>query len=376
MAKQTSPHHTSWRHTRRLSTYLRRHWLLLGVIAFFVAVALAGAPAWAAPAPRPLNQTVPRPTPTSPGDPVATATPRPDLGQDEEDDEDTGGSTGGGSTGGGGGNLELDTSLPNELMEDGEALPAPGSESTGSGAPSSADLTANVTVGQLNVRAQPTTGANVLGSLTANQQVTVEARNEDGTWWYICCLADGDTRGWVSAQFMTPSFARAQANDLLPVFGAAATATPAPTATPPPPAQAQKADSPLELDFKIDPPFLWQGITGTLTITVTNPNSVDVVRAELSDELPPTMRFIDAEADAGGTVSTTTTATGNTLLLFRWAQIPGTTSVAATVNFRVAETLEDGAVFDNLVGIQARNAGYNSGAITIGMPPVLPPSFD
>lgn len=367
MARRTSSQQTHRRHTRRLSTYIHRHWLLIGVIAFLVAVAIAGAPAWAAPSPRPLNQTVPRPTPTTPGDPVATATPRSDSGSDDDNESDDGENATGGS-----GERQLDTTLPNELLDGNNATPAAETTATtGSDA-----LTASVAVGQLNARAQANASASVVGTLTANQQVTVEARNASGTWWYVCCV-NGNTRGWVSAQLMTPSFARADANTLLPIFEAKAAATPEPTKKP---AQAtgavKKAESPLTVDFMLDPPFLWQGITGTLTITVTNPNAVDVVNAELSDELPATMRFLDAAAGAGGSVIASTTETGNTLLLFRWPQVPSETSVTATINFSVADTLEDGAVFDNLVGIQASNAGYASGAITIGMPPVLPPSFD
>lgn len=362
---------------RLLTTYLQRHWLLLGVVAFFIAVAFIGAPAWAAPSPRPLNQTVPRPTPTSAGAPVATATPRPDNGDDDDGSNGSGGSGGGG----GGGAPQLDAGLPDGLLPDNNgaepATGAPVAPGGGSAAPGSANLTASVSVGQLNVRAEPSTSANVVGSLSANAQVTVEARNENGTWWYICCVPNSETRGWVSAQFLTPSFDRAAANDLIPVFGAEAQATATPAGTPQPPAsQAQRAESPLMLDYKIDPPFLWQGVTATLTISVTNPNTVDVLRAELSDELPPSMIFIDAEADAGGTVTTIESDTGNPLLIFRWPEIASETSVTAVINFRVAEILADGEVFDNLFGVQARNADYNSGAITIGMPPVLPPSFD
>ena len=110
---------------RLLTTYLQRHWLLLGVVAFFIAVAFIGAPAWAAPSPRPLNQTVPRPTPTSAGAPVATATPRPDNGDDDDGSNGSGGSGGGG----GGGAPQLDAGLPDGLLPDNNgAEPATGAD--------------------------------------------------------------------------------------------------------------------------------------------------------------------------------------------------------------------------------------------------------
>jgi uncharacterized repeat protein (TIGR01451 family) len=292
---------------------------------------------------------VPDPTPTSEGDPLATATPQPDDG--DEESEESAAST-----------PTPDPASPNITFQD----PA--------GAPAS-DLTALVTVDGLNVREGPATSFNALGNIPANTQVTVLSRSEDGAWWYICCLPGTQTTGWVSAQLLAPNFDAAQAATLIPVFGTTPTA-PAVAATPQPANQSlPQAGQPLEVDFSLFPYFVWQGITATLTITVNNPNSVDAVNVLLSDELPAALTLVEATADANGTVETVTTANGRPLLLFRWPTVPADTAVTATLVVLVSETLADGDVVDNLVATRASNAPYGADAVTIGMPPVVPPNF-
>jgi uncharacterized repeat protein (TIGR01451 family) len=357
------------------AVWLGQYWIALAV-ALLIGALVAGAPAWAAPVRRPPNQTVPRPTPTSPGEPVATATPRP--GGDEEDDSsDTGGDTGGDSGGQG-----EDSAAPDNSDIFGEPeQPATGSApGAAPGAVPVPALTAGVDVALLNVRQGPGTGFGLVGTLPAGSQVTVLARSEDGAWWYVCCLPGTTTGGWASAQLLTPSFDRGQAAALLPLFAemaadpaAAGSATPVPAAATP---AAVQAGQPLALDFRLDPPFVWQGITATLTITVANPSQVEVRRAELSDELPAALTLLDATADAGGNVQQRTTAAGRPLLIFRWPVIPAGASVSATIRVQVDSDLADGAVVDNLVAARGANTAYSTGAITIGMPPFAPPAFD
>ncbi len=372
--KQTSkPVHDPQPH--RLRQWLRRHWLVSLCAATVAAILWVGAPAWAAPVARPLNQTVPQPTPTTPGDPVATATPRP--GDDTEGDNGGGGGgysegdTGDDASGGDSGSAIVFPTNPDGT--NGESAPGTG---TGGGA-TAPSLTASVAVATLNLRDGPSTDFNSLGALPANYEVSVRARNDDGSWWYICCLPNTTTAGWVSAQLLTPSFDRGQANDLIPVFGTEAATAPAAVTTPVPPnSEPEEAAAPLGVDFRIDPPFVWQGITATLTITVNNPNAVDVVNAVLSDELPPELVLISATADADGQVEQVSTADERTLLLFRWPTIPAETAATATITVQVATDMTNGAIVDNLLAVRARNAGYSTAAMTIGMPPVVPPSFD
>lgn len=341
---------------RTLGKIVRHHGLIALCVAAFVAIIWLGAPAWAAPVAQ-RGGTVPQPTPTSEGDPLATATPQ----SDDEDNNDNGG----GSDSSDPGDSTDTTDTPNITFPQGPGSTAPAS-----------NLTAQVTVNGLNLREGPATSFNTLGALPAATQVTVLSRSEDGLWWYICCIPGTQTTGWASAQLLTADFDAAQANTLIPVFG---TTPPAAAATPTPQAAtsqvAQQAGTPLTVDFKIDPYFVWQGITATLTISVNNPNNIDAVNVLLSDELPATLTLVEAKADAEGTVESVTAASGNPLLLFRWATIPADTAVTATLVVLIAPDLADGAVIDNLVATRASNVPYGTGAVTIGMPPVVPPDF-
>jgi uncharacterized repeat protein (TIGR01451 family) len=359
----------------QLGQFFRRHWLVALVVAGFAGVLWMGAPAWAAPVTRPLNQTVPRPTPSTGGEPVATATPLPDDG-----DGGDGSAGGSGESGSGGANqgstpAQVDPNAPNITFPQGQDPDAPAAAPGGSPSAPATQLTAQVTVNNLNLREGPGTDFNALGNLSSDVEVTVLARNEDGTWWYICCLAGTETTGWVSAQLLTPNFDRAAANELIPLFGSEPTPVPATEAAVEPEAQVAQAEEPLAVDFRIDPFFVWQGITATLSITVNNPNTIDATRVELSDELPEALTLLRAEADAGGTVESRATEAGNTLLIFRWESVPADTAVNASIVVHIADDLPDGAVIDNLVAARASNMTYSADVITIGMPPVVPPDF-
>jgi uncharacterized repeat protein (TIGR01451 family) len=343
---------------RKATRLAGQNWLTICFITIFVSIIAFGAPAWAAPVTQ--GGTVPIPTPTSEGNFPATATPRPD----DDDDEDNGNS---------GTNVEPETSEPVDPNNPNITFPTGPDGTPSAPAP---DLTASVTVNGLNMREGPGTNFNVLGNIPANTQVDVLSRSEDGAWWYICCLPGTQTTGWVSAQLLAPNFDAAQANSLIPVFGTApaapAAATPEPQSAAP---SAVQAERPLSTDFLIQPYFVWQGITATLTITVNNPNTVDAVNVLLSDELPESLTLVSAEADANGTVETVTTAANRPLLLFRWPTIPADTAATATIVMLIAPDLPDGAVIDNLVATRASNVPYSTNFVTIGMPPVVPPDF-
>lgn len=355
-----------------LSRWLRRYWPA-AVAALFLAVLLAGTPSWAAPVTRPQNQTVPRPTPTESSGPVATATPRPG---DNDDDDDA-------------------SAPPSQPGAPGVAPGQPGAAPNPAllaltPQPGGPALTAVVDVATLNMRDGPGTDFAILGSLIAGTQVTVLSRNEDGSWWYVCCLPGATTPGWVSSQLLTPTFDRNLAGTLIPLFGetpaqavpaaegeaAAPAAGEAGAAAAPEVAPQALAEQPLSIDFALDPPFVWQGITGTLEIRLSNPNAVDITNVELSDELPAALTLLDASADGGGTVEQINTSAGTPLLIFRWPVIPAGVSVSAQITIQVDSDLPDGELVDNLVSVTAANAAYTTGAVTIGMPPVEPPVFE
>jgi uncharacterized repeat protein (TIGR01451 family) len=342
---------------QKVARWLSRHWIIAVCVTVAAAILWLGAPAWAAPVARPLGQTVPQPTPTSEDNPLATATPQPDDNSNNNNS----------STDNSNDNTPLDTTDPNITFG-------------GGGGSTSTTLTATVTVNGLNVREGPSVSYNTLGNIPSGAIVSVLSRNDDSTWWYICCIVNTQTSGWVSAQLLSPSFDASQAGDLIPLYGTTAAATPSAAAQPTTAAaqatpKGPQAGQPLAVDFQLSPYFVWQGITATLTMTVTNPNSVDANDALLSDELPPVLSLVQATADANGTVDTVTTANKRTLLLFRWKKIPADTSVTATVVLLVNPGLANGDVVDNLVATRASNAPYHAGAVTIGMPPILPPDF-
>ena len=54
----------------------------------------------------------------------------------------------------------------------------------------------------LNLRSGPITSFTVLGQLRKDHAVELLERNEDGTWWRVCCLADGVTEGWIAGAYL------------------------------------------------------------------------------------------------------------------------------------------------------------------------------
>jgi uncharacterized protein YraI len=195
--------HSRTNKTQGLARHACRRWLLLAVAGLAFVALLAGQPAFAADVRPHVNQTVPPPT------------PRPANESNNNDNNDNNDSNDQSDNSGA---ASSQTETPAAVVT--ETVPAAGA------------LTAVVQVVSLNVRQGPGTTYPVAGKLAEGTEVTVEGRNEAGDWWYICCIAGGDARGWVSAAFVTPSFAADQAATLPVVAGEAApAATPAPAST-------------------------------------------------------------------------------------------------------------------------------------------------
>lgn len=102
------------------------------------------------------------------------------------------------------------TSRPRDNNDNHPAQPAPTPTTVGETAPApgatASTLTGVINATTLNVRQGPGSAFPVVGRLPNGTVVTVAARNADNTWLNICCLPDGETRGWVSAQFVTPNY--------------------------------------------------------------------------------------------------------------------------------------------------------------------------
>ncbi len=90
-----------------------------------------------------------------------------------------------------------------ETQTEGEAEVAPETdrESPG-GAESGHAPVASVTAHILNVRDGPGTTYRVLGKLPQAAAVQIREPSANGTWYRICCLADGATEGWVAGAYL------------------------------------------------------------------------------------------------------------------------------------------------------------------------------
>lgn len=332
---------------RLVLTRVGRFWLPLVVAGVVGAALLLSRPTWAAPE----YQTVPLPTPTDEPAQPPTATPTRDANDDNDDDDDNG--NGGGSSGG-------------RSAVQPDAVPA--------------ELTAIVNAVRLNVRGGPGTSFDVIGTVTSGTQVTLIARDDRGTWWLVCCAANGE-QGWVSAQFLDANgLSRAEANSLLPVAAAdsgsdgeaAATGTPTPQ-----PAQDDTTTAPtlgLTLAVEQSPARVRQSGTVTLDYALTNPGNETAVNVMLRSEVPAGLTLVDvtaAEAEEAETVI----EPGRSAVLVVWSEVGAGASVTARVTYTIDEDVPNGAVIDVIAAMEADNAELTSAGTSIGMPPALLPTF-
>ncbi|HHW89119.1 MAG TPA: SH3 domain-containing protein [Chloroflexi bacterium] len=195
---------------RFLSQYVTRHrrQLVIGFCALAVGVAatwwIGAEQAQASERPLALFQTVPPTPPPAPTAPPPTPTPRPR--DKKEDKNDTPPAS--------------PTPAPSAVSE---TAPASGAATS--------PLTGVINATTLNVRQGPGAAFPVVGRLPNGTVVTVVARNVDNTWLNICCLPDGQTQGWVSAQFVTPNYTVAELEALPLGDGATLIADITPTAS-------------------------------------------------------------------------------------------------------------------------------------------------
>ncbi|MBK8046940.1 MAG: SH3 domain-containing protein [Anaerolineales bacterium] len=226
----------------------------------------------------------------------------------------------------------------------------------------------------LNLRAGPATDGAVLAKLRQGNTVSVLGRNEAGDWLFVCCAPDAQTRGWVSAEYITPAFS---AGDLEVTTGAESEA-PAVDATTPVSATNEAdaanvepaAKAILNLSVAQSPVFAIQGKALSLLITLENSGDTAATNVELRNELPNELAYVDASASANGAVS----QDGNVVVV-KWVEVPAGAMVTATVNTTVDGAIANGATFANLVTATAGNAEPVGAGITVGMPPSILPEF-
>ena len=226
----------------------------------------------------------------------------------------------------------------------------------------------------LNVRSGPGTDSPVIAKLRANDVVSVVGRNAAGDWLYICCVGSPAGNGWVSAQFVTPSFA---ADELEEVAGGAAAvpaATPAATdgtadSTGTGAAGEAAGTSGLSVTISQQPPFAVQGREIALIYTVRNDTTSDLADVMLRSELPGPLTLVGASA-AGGQV----TSQDAPVVEITFPVLAAGQSATATVRVRVADDVPNGTTFANFATVTG-GAETASTGITIGMPPSLLPEF-
>lgn len=467
--------------------WVQRHWLLTTVVCFALLTVLFGQPAWAASNQAQFNQTVPRPTPTTPpAAPTNTPTPEP---TDAPQPAPTNTPNNGGNDGGNGGNNDnaaagaSDSGSQGELPAAPAALPAAPAPQPGATQP----LTASVAVLTLNVRGGPNTSFPVIGRLTQGGTVSVLGRNATGDWFFVCCAGESNSPGWISAQYVTPDFTADRAAALgvvtdsgqlvasapisptgavtgtvsattlrvrqgpgtdttqagrvteggvvtilgrnqdgtwlaiccaadtnargwvsaqfvtlnqpgliisnLPVVGAdalatatvpdataagtagtdaapaepaAAPATPEPTAQPTP-APAASTDNTTALAVALtERNSLTSSSDGTiLEVRVKNTGGVDAQNVTLRSVLPAGLEVAGATAQGGGLVSQEQERAGQPVVVVTWPTAAAGETLLVRVNLRPASGLAAGALLDSAASVQADNATLASANITL-----------
>jgi uncharacterized repeat protein (TIGR01451 family) len=227
----------------------------------------------------------------------------------------------------------------------------------------------------LNVRSGPSTTANVVGKLREGDSVSVLGRNEAGDWLFVCCVPNSETRGWVSAEFVAPTFAAADLEVSAGGEAAPSEATATPSASEETTGTAEAGDaSPLAVTIMQLPPFAVQGREIVLLYTVRNTGSADATNVVLTSELPGPLTLINASASGEGQVAPQG-AEGPATVTATWPALPANDAVTATVRVRVAPDVPNGTTFPDLATVTA-DGGLNAvGGIRIGMPPSLLPEF-
>ncbi len=135
----------------------------------------------------------------------------------------------------------------------GNTQPANGQSAQPTATPTKTETIGVVTADLLNIRSDPNTTANIVGTANTGQKFTIVGRNQDGTWLQ---LADnGKLLGWAAAEFIQVEKAGSpgEANPT-PAPSGDQPATPAPVANPP--ASSPAVGSMRSPDFGAQA-FLW-----------------------------------------------------------------------------------------------------------------------
>ena len=225
-------------------------------------------------------------------------------------------------------------------------------------------LTGTVSVRALNVRAEPSMEAKILGKFTFGTTVYLQGRNPESDWWWVCCLPNA-TNGWVAARFIQVNASEDELQAL--------------------PVRADQDTSDAPTSFLTATTLIGltaqpvvqaiQGKSATLTFNVANLGDANAVGVEFSFELPTGLRFVSASATDGGEVMEEMGENGTSVILATWPELAVGGSAIVNVNVIAESDLPDGAVLDGAAVVQARNAERAFTSVLVGLPPAEPPDF-
>ncbi len=171
--------------------------------------------------------------------------------------------------------------------------------------------------------------------------------------------------------------------------GPTATSQPgAPTSTQTPTAQPKPTDTPavsttptavpafsLQGEMFVASGVIRQGSEVELRIRIVNPGSETALNVAVRDELPGVLQIVSMEAE-GGSASSEAGSNGTSIALFTWPSLAPGGELNATLIVRIAPSVANGSVIDNLAVAYADNAGAVTIGVSLGTPPLLLPTFN
>jgi len=230
--------------------------------------------------------------------------------------------------------------------------------------PPTGALTGTVSVPVLNVRAEPSLNAEILGKFASGTTVYLLGRNAEGDWWLVCCFPDA-TNGWVAARFVRANASEAELT-ALPVLNSRDVSV-----------LSTSSSSSTTLIGLTAQPIVQaiQGKSATLTFNLANLGDANAVGLEFSFELPAGLRFVSASATDGGEVMEEMGENGASVIVVTWPELAVGGSAIVNINVIAESDLSDGAVLDGAAVAQARNAEWTFTSVLVGLPPAEPPDF-
>lgn len=261
--------------------------------------------------------------------------------------------SGGAASGGSADNSSTDDQATDDLFQDSAA-----SGNTGT-----------VSISVLNLRRDPSPNADIIDTMWRNDVVEIAQTANDGTWLLVCCGVEQGSAGWVSALFINYD-----ANSLN--VGSIGGEQPAEVEATDNTNGATDAETSLELTMSVTDTTVLAGQILDISYEVENIGSVDALNVSVTNELPEDLYLNNFEVDATGSFTHTLNTQNNRRIFnITWPEIAASQTVTATVKVQIAPGAPNGLVIDNLAGASAENANGDTGAISIGTPPLAPPSF-